>query len=175
MRTAERLLKILSGLERLGAFLAFLVLIGVVFLDVASREVTGTGLHWAMQVGVYANLVVVLLGIGITSAAGAHLRPRFADGWLPRAWDGVLGRLQEGVTGLFFAAFAIVGALVVAETRELGERAPVLGNLVWPLQALIPAVSAAGAVRHLIYSAWPALRPRQPAASPANPEASGPS
>jgi TRAP-type C4-dicarboxylate transport system permease small subunit len=160
MRTAaEKLLRILARAERLGAFLAFLVLIAVVFLDVASRELTGTGRHWAMQIGVYANLVVALLGIGVASAAGAHLRPQFADHWLPRSWEPRLAWLQDGVTSVFFCAFALVAVSVVAETRELGERAAVLGNLVWPLQALIPVVFGLAGLRHAIYAAWPELRP----------------
>ncbi len=170
MKTAERLLQLISGFERLGAVGAFLVLIAVVFLDVISREFTGTGLHWAMQVGVYANLIAVLLGTGIASAAGAHLRPQFADRWLPLSWDAVLARVQEVVTSLFFVGFAVVGFLVVAETRELGERAPVLGNLVWPLQALIPATFGLAAIRHGIYALWPVLRPTVPSAVESAPQ-----
>ena len=156
---AGRVLGIINSAERAIAFLAFMVLVLVVFLDVASREVTGTGLHWALQIGVYANLFVVMAGLGVAAANGAHLRPQFADGWLPRAWEPWLVRLQEAVTTLFFIGFALVGAIVVAETRELGERAPVLGNLIWPLQGLIPAAFLLAAIRHGFYAAWPDLRP----------------
>jgi TRAP-type C4-dicarboxylate transport system permease small subunit len=160
MPRAERFLALLARVERLAAFLAFAVLVAVVFVDVLNREVTGTGLHWALQIGVYANFVVVMLGIGVASAGGAHLRPQFADRWLPISWEPVLVRLQEAVTGLFFLGFAIVSATVVAETRLLEERAPVLGNLIWPLQALIPAVFVLATLRHGFYVVWPALRPR---------------
>ena len=159
MNAARQLLTWLARVERFVAFLAFLVLIAVVFLHVASRETTGTGLHWALQLGVYANYIVVMLGLGIASATGSHLRPRFADSWLPRSWDPVLIRLQQGVTSLFFLGFAVVGISVVAETRALAERAPVLGNLVWPLQALIPLVFGLAGVRHAVFGFWPALAP----------------
>lgn len=159
MRSAERILAVISRTERLVAFLAFLLLVAVVFLDVVNRELTGTGLHWALQIGVYANFIVVMLGIGVASAGGAHLRPQFADRWLPRRFEPVVVRLQEAVTSLFFLGFAIVGATVVEETRLLGERAPVLGNLVWPLQGLIPAVFLLATIRHGLYAVWPALRP----------------
>lgn len=160
MSLVSRLLALVSVFERVVSAAAFVVLITVVFLDVASREVTGTGLHWALQIGVYANLFVVMLGLGVASADGAHLRPQFADRWLPPAWEPVVTRLQEAVTGLFFAGFAVVAVIVVAETRDLGERAPVLGNLVWPLQAVLPAVFGLAAIRHSCYAWWPALRPR---------------
>lgn len=159
MPGAERLLGLISRVERLVASLAFLVLVAVVFLDVVNRELTGTGLHWALQIGVYANFVVVMIGIGVASAGGAHLRPQFADRWLPRRLDPVVTRLQEAVTGLFFLGFAIVGVAVVEDTRVLGERAPVLGNLIWPLQALLPAVFLLATIRHGLYALWPALRP----------------
>lgn len=83
---ARTLLEWLHRAEQLITFAAFLVMIVVVFADVVSREVTGTGLHWARQAGVYANIFVVMFGIGIASAEGAHLRPRFADNWLPAQW-----------------------------------------------------------------------------------------
>ena len=167
MGRAERLLALIARAERLAACLAFLLLVAVVFLDVVSRELTGTGLHWALQIGVYANFFMVMLGIGVASAGGAHLRPQFADRWLPRRFEPVVVRLQEAITGLFFLGFAIVGAVVVEETRLLGERAPVLGNLIWPLQAVIPSVFLLATIRHGLYAVWPALRPRPAGAFPA--------
>ena len=38
-----------------------MVLVAVVFGDVAAREITGTGLHWARQAGV-ASAVIFRLG-----------------------------------------------------------------------------------------------------------------
>ncbi|MDH5276463.1 MAG: TRAP transporter small permease [Gammaproteobacteria bacterium] len=166
MVRAERFLALIARAERLLACVAFLLLVAVVFLDVVNRELTGTGLHWALQIGVYANFFMVMLGIGVASAGGAHLRPQFADRWLPRRFEPVVVRLQEVVTSLFFLGFSIVGAIVVGETRLLGERAPVLGNLVWPLQGLIPAVFLLATIRHGLYAVWPALRPRSAGAFP---------
>ena len=90
MAGAESFLRSLARLERLVASLAFLLLVTVVFVDVVNRELTGTGLHWALQIGVYANFFVVMLGIGVASAGGAHLRPQFADHWLPARFEPVL-------------------------------------------------------------------------------------
>lgn len=167
---AGHFLQMLARAERLAASLAFLLLVTVVFVDVVNRELTGTGLHWALQVGVYANFFVVMLGIGIASGSGVHLRPQFADRWLPARFEPVLVRLQEALTGLFFLAFAIIGLGVVEETRLLGERAPVLGNLVWPVQALMPAVFLLAGIRHGLYALWPVLRPAPAGALPAGTE-----
>jgi TRAP-type C4-dicarboxylate transport system permease small subunit len=159
--TARRLLRLIAGGERVITFAAFLVMIAVVFADVVNREITGTGLHWARQAGVYAHIFVVMFGIGIASAEGAHLRPRFADRWLPRGWDPLLERLQELLMALFCLGFALVAASVVVETYELQERAVVLRNLVWPFQLIVPMVFLVAAVRHGLFAAFPQLRPAE--------------
>lgn len=145
--------------ERLVTFVAFMLMVAVVFADVASRELSGTGLHWARQAGVYANLVVVMFGMGLASADGAHLRPRFADGWLPAAWDPWLNRIREWLMALFCLAFAGVAAGVVADSYTMGERSAVLRLVVWPVQAVIPLAFGLAAVRHALFGCYPALRP----------------
>ena len=83
MLPAQTALKRLVKAEKWISFVAFTLLITVIFADVVSRELTGSGMHWARQVGVYANIFIVMAGFGLASASGQHLRPRFADGWLP--------------------------------------------------------------------------------------------
>jgi TRAP-type C4-dicarboxylate transport system permease small subunit len=152
-------LRQIERFERVVTFGCFLVLIAVVFADVVSREVLGTGLHWARQAGVWANLFVVMFGIGLASAAGAHLRPRFADNWLPARWSGALDRVQDGLMALFCCAFAVVAVGMVYDGWLLGERSAVLGIVVWPFQAIIPLVFAVATFRHGAYALYPALRP----------------
>jgi len=157
-----RVAGVLAGLasaERVISLAAFVLLIAVVFIDVLYRELTGTGLHWARQAGVYANLVVVLFGFGLASAGGTHLRPRFADHWLPATWTPAVIRLQEALMSGFCLGLGLVGITVVAETIALDERSPVLGNPIWPFQALIPLVLLVAALRHALYAAQPSLRP----------------
>jgi TRAP-type C4-dicarboxylate transport system permease small subunit len=154
----------IGRVERAVTFAAFLILIAVVFADVVSRQLTGAGLHWARQAGVYANIFVVMFGIGVASTHGAHLRPRFADGWLPARWEPVLGRIQEGLMALFCLGFAVVAIGVVMQSYELAERSVVLRIVVWPFQAVIPVVFLIAMFRHGIFSCFPALRPAGSAA-----------
>jgi TRAP-type C4-dicarboxylate transport system permease small subunit len=165
---AHGLLALLARVERGITFAAFLVLITVVFLDVVSRELTGSGVHWASQAGVYANVIVVMVGLGVASATGAHLRPRFADRWLPARFNALLERLQELLMALFCAAFAGLGVDIVLETWRLGEVSPVLGNPVWPVQLIVPLAFVIASLRHGLYALWPGLRP-VPANGPAGP------
>jgi TRAP-type C4-dicarboxylate transport system permease small subunit len=161
--SAGLFLRRVGALEKAVTFGAFIILIAVVFADVLSRELTGSGLHWARQAGVYANIFVVMIGIGIASAEGAHLRPRFADGWLPQSWDPVLIRLQEGLMALFCMAFAWVAAGVVLDSYLLSERSAVLQVVIWPVQSIIPLVFLMATIRHGLYGIFPGLRPVEPA------------
>jgi len=140
-------------------FGCFLVLIAVVFADVVSRESVGTGLHWARQVGVYANLIVIMFGLGLASAAGVHLRPRFADHWLPANWSDTLDRLRDAGMALFCLGFAVVATGIVYQGFELGERSAVLGIVIWPVQVVMPLVFIVATFRHGTYALYPGLRP----------------
>ena len=152
-------LRQIERVERVVTFGCFLVLIAVVFADVVSRESVGTGLHWARQVGVYANLIVIMFGLGLASAAGTHLRPRFADHWLPASWSGALDRLQDAGMALFCAGFAAVAIGIVYQGFMLGERSAVLGIVTWPVQAVMPLVFVVATFRHGAYALYPELRP----------------
>lgn len=127
---------------------AFAILASVIFADVLVREFTGSGLSWARQIGVYANVVVTIIGIGLASAGGTHLRPRFTDHWLPAAWDPWLTRIGELLTALFCLAFAWLALGVVRETYELDERSVVLRLVVWPFQSVLPIAFLLAALRH---------------------------
>lgn len=157
----ERYLRRLTLVESAITTGAFIVLIVLVFADVASRELTGAGLHWARQAGVYANIVVVMIGLGVASDSGAHLRPRFADGWLPASWSPVMARLQHALMSLFCLAFAIVAFGVVLDSMALGERSTALRVVVWPIQAVIPLAFFIAFVRHGLFACYPALAPEE--------------
>jgi TRAP-type C4-dicarboxylate transport system permease small subunit len=153
---------VLNGLQRLEKLLvvaAFLLLVVVVFGDVVSRELTGAGLYWASQVGVWANVLVVMAGFGLASADGAHLRPRFTDSWLPRSWEPALCRAQHLCMALFCVAIGMLAARVVFGTWQLGEVSLELFMPVWPVQLFLPLAFAAATVRHLLYAFFPELRP----------------
>lgn len=153
------LLAALHRVERTIVIVAFSGMVGVVFADVLAREVTGIGLPWARQVGVYFNIVVVMFGIGLASAAGSHLRPRFADGWLPARWEFQLAFLQHALFALFCVGFAAVATDMVITSVRLDERSEILRLPVWPIQAVIPLVFGIAALRHGIYAVRPELRP----------------
>ena len=157
--SARKILRTLSLFERWSCIVAFILLASVLFLDVLSRTLLGNGLNWSHQVGVYANIVVALLGIGLASAAGSHLRPRFADNILPRSFDKVMQHLEPLVTALVLFIFAVLASLLVLESYQLQERSTVLHSLLWPVQLLLPLAFYLAVARFLIYARYPVLQP----------------
>lgn len=156
---AASVLRAISRGERAVSFAAFVLLIAVLFGDVLSRELTGTGLTWARESGVLANLVLTLVGIGIASAEGTHLRPRFADGWLPSGWGVRIESFREWVMAGFCLVFAAISLAAAMETAALDERFSVLGWPVWTFQSVIPAVFVLAVIRHGLFALYPQLRP----------------
>ena len=158
---ARRLLSGLRGMEKILCVTAFALLVIIIFADVVSRELTNAGLYWAAQSGVWANVVIVMAGFGLASADGAHLRPRFADNWLPERWHRLLETLQHGVMSLFCAAAAWLACTVVIESWQLGEVSLDLFVPIWPVQGLLPLALVAAAMRHAIYALYADLRPSE--------------
>ena len=143
-------LKRLQQIESWLTCTAFFILVVVVFSDVVSRELTGSGLFWASQTGVWANVIIVMAGFGLASSEGAHLRPRFTDNWLPASWFTLLIRIQHLCMAGFCLGFGLLAARVVLGSYQLGEVSIDLFLPVWPVQLFIPAAFFAATLRHSI-------------------------
>jgi len=160
----SRLAALLSAIRRAEIFIttaAFVVLIVVIFADVIVRRVSGSGLIWAREVGVFANIVLTMVGIGVASASGAHLRPRFVDRWFPASWDFTLTRIQELLTAIAFGVLTYLSIKVLLETIALADTSTVLRIAVWPIQLCLPLAFGLGTLRHGLYSLVPELRPAE--------------
>lgn len=160
MEPAKKFLAFVSKMERAITLIAFAVMTLVIIADVFSRKLTGVGIAGAPRIGVFAMIATAFVSFGLASDARRHLRPRFADTWLPDHWDGAITRVQELLTAAFCLAFAVIGVGVVMETYALGEATRMLRIPVWPMQALIPAVFFVATIRHSIFGLIPALRPQ---------------
>ena len=167
---ARRLLGVISRFERMLCITAFAILVVVLFADVLSRELTAAGLHWASQIGVWANVAVIMAGVGLASASGAHLRPRFLDDLFPTTWNNALAFLQHFIMALFCVAIGWVSLSVVAESYRLGVVELTLFWPIWPVQALLPLAFFGAALRHLLYALFSRLRPADSGAFDINAE-----
>lgn len=162
---AARLLAALGWIERGLALAAFALMGCVVLADVVMRELAGAGIPGARELAVHAMVLLVLAAFGIATATRSHLRPRFADRWLPRSWERWMPRVADALAALALLALAILAAGMVATTAALAERSPVLGVPLWPLQSALPLALAISSLRHAAYARWPALAPAESGAA----------
>jgi TRAP-type C4-dicarboxylate transport system permease small subunit len=162
--TARRILHAINLGEKWLSVVAFSALVLIIFGDVVSRELTGAGLYWATQSGVWANVLIVMAGFGLASADGAHLRPRFADTWLPLRWLPTLETAQHAVMSLFCAAACWLASGVVLGSWQLGEVSLDLFLPIWPVQIFLPLALSLAALRHGIFALVAELRPQETAA-----------
>lgn len=160
MRFATLFLAGLVRVERLTVLAAFVVMTISLFLDVMLRETRGHGLIGAANVGVFAMIVVAMIGIGLASTAGTHLRPRFFDGLVPKRHDASMNRVADLLTAVFCAYFAWLGVITVGEAMAQGDVNPELRWPIWPFQAVIPLAFWIAALRHGLFALFPDLAPR---------------
>ena len=156
------------------AVAAFGFIAAILLLDVIGREFVGpvlrlvgldpgaTGIFAAQKLSVFALVIGSFVGIGIATATGSHIAPRFAYGWVPAAWGPFMDRLADVLTGIFLAAVAWYGFKFVGSSFKTDLRAPVLDWSVWPIQLSIPLGFLSAAGRYFFYAAWPALKPLPP-------------
>ena len=156
------------------AVAAFGFIAAILLLDVIGRELVGpllrlvglepgaTGIFAAQKLSVFALVIGSFAGIGIATATGSHIVPRFAHGWVPAAWGPAMDRLADVLTGLFLVALTWFGFKFVGSSFKTDLRAPVLDWSVWPIQLSIPLGFLSAAGRYFLYAVWPALKPQPP-------------
>jgi TRAP-type C4-dicarboxylate transport system permease small subunit len=159
MDAARRLLRGLWLLEATVCVLAFSITAVALMADVLGREFFGNGIFGAQRLAVWSTAVAGLVGFALVTAEAGHLRPRFADGWLPKAAEPYIDRLAELISAaicIFLGWYAID---FVRNSAALGERGMAIPILVWPIQMILPWMFFSSALRHLVFAAWPVLRP----------------
>ena len=153
------LLRLLQKVEQSVCIAAFAVLVSVLFADLIAREVSGSGLHWSSEAGVFANVFLVMAGFGLASADGSHLRPRFTDSLLPETWTPFLIRLGFVLTAIFCGGLCWYSSVVVVETAAFDERSIRIGLPVWLIQLALPLAFASAVIRNLCFAIYPSLAP----------------
>lgn len=161
MNAARTLLTLLRRLEHAGTALAFATMVAVLGWDILGRELLGGGKIWATPIAVYCNVFIAFIGMGVASAGGAHLRPKFLDGAAPRALDGLFNRFTDIGFALFSVGAGWLCLKVTQESVQLAETDPVLQWQVWPFQVILVVAFGIAAVRHGMYAAYPALKPKE--------------
>ena len=161
MDAVRRALLWLFWAEATLAVSAFLVVAVSLMSDVIGREFFGDGIFGAQRVAVWATAIAGLGGFALVTAQGGHLRPQFADKWLPASWEPVVLRVADLISASICLALAWFAWDFVMENRRLEERGMAIPILVWPIQLILPWMFASSALRYLVFAAFPPLRPEQ--------------
>ena len=162
MHASKKFLSYIRTAEQVVCFVAFAAMATILMIDVAMREFIGLGWYGAGQRAVFAMVIVVFLALGLATADGTHLRPRFADALIPARWEAAVNRFADLITAVFYIAVAVIAVFAVQETYRLDERSSTLRWPVWPFQAIIIVAFGLSGIRQVIYFVYPPLRPQDP-------------
>lgn len=159
METTRSVLKGLRYLEAFVCVVAFSTAVVALMSDVLGREVFGHGVFGAQRVAVWATAVVGLVGFALVTADAGHLRPQFADGWLPKSAEPAIGRVADVISALICGFLGVYAVEFVRSSYQLGERGVGITIEVWPLQIILPWMFLSSAFRYLCFAVFPALKP----------------
>lgn len=160
----ERARKFLRALFSVMAAVStsFYGLLAVVLIyEIVSRNLFDHSLFWASRVAVFAMIIGGNFGLALATAAGAHIRPRIADSWLPARWNATVDRISDVIAGLVMLAVGVLSALYSLESFDFDREAETLPWPVWPIQAVIALGYLVAALHYFVFAIYPALRPAQ--------------
>lgn len=160
-RWAERVLAYVFALESVIAVVGYAIVAGLLVVDVALRELVGTSVYGAQRISVYVMIITGFLGLGLASAQGRHLRPRFADGLIPTGLTQAATRLGDLIMTAVLLGFAWIGVRFVLEAHEFEDMARIIDIPLWYLHLIVPYAFATTALRYALFALYPALRPEE--------------
>ena len=99
------------------------------------------------------------IGLSLATAANAHLRPQFADAWLPKRFWPFIERFGDVLSAAIFGAMGVIATMYLSDTYINGDRAAVLYWSLWPIQLILPYAFYSSAVRHAAFAYRPSLKP----------------
>ena len=159
MHAIRRLLKWLWYVEATVCVVAFSVAAVALIADVLGREFFGDGIFGAQRVAVWATAIAGLVGFALVTAERGHLRPQFADGWIPARFNTHMDRFAELVSAAICIYLGTYAIEFVQSSAQLGERGLAIPILVWPIQIILPWMFFSSALRHIVFAIWLELRP----------------
>lgn len=159
MLVARRFLAILFRVEAAVAALAFLTIALLLMADVTSRELAGSSIWGAQRISVYLMIVTGFLGLGLAADRGRHLRPRFADGLIPRSFTKAANRIGSLIMFAVFSWFAWLSVGFVMSAYKYGDLARTIKTPLWMIEMIVPYAFVSIALRYLFFAIWPALKP----------------
>lgn len=159
MALAEKFLKWLKAIEVFVCVVAFSAAAVSLVADVLAREFFGNGIFGAQRFAVWATAIAGLIGFALVTSENGHLRPQFADKWIPDSLTPYIDRIADWISVIVFVGLGIYAVDFVLSSYRLDERGMAIPISVWPIQLILPWMFFSSALRHAAFALWPALRP----------------
>ncbi|MBK7262066.1 MAG: TRAP transporter small permease [Rubrivivax sp.] len=133
------------------------LLVAITLLNVVTRYLTAQSFAWTEEISIFLMVVMTLAGAGAAAARDRHIRIEFFYEGGSAKRRRTLRIVACCVTGMLFAALALLSARMVADELRWGETTMGLGVPRWWYTIAIPLLSAAVAARCLAL-AWRTAR-----------------
>ena len=155
----SKLLLWMQRVESVIATIAYAIVAGLLLGEIVAREVFASSIWGSQRMAVFAAIFAGFLGLTLTTGVNGHLRPQFADRWVPERFDSMVSRFGDFLSAFIFLTMAWFAASYVGETYANGDQAAVLYWTLWPLQLVLPYAFISCAVKHIVFGLDPALKP----------------
>ncbi len=131
--------------------LAFITMLGVMFVQVTSRYALGVGVPWTDETSRFLYITQIFLGVAVAQRYGAHIRITIMMDLLPPR----LRRAAEAFSDIL--VLVITFALIVGAYRMMGRTSGVLASTLPVSMAMIYAVQGLGILLYALLVARDAL------------------
>lgn len=160
MATVQKLLKWLKTLEATICVIAFSAAAIALIADVLAREFFGNGIFGAQRFAVWATAIAGLIGFALVTSEAGHLRPQFADKWIPASLNPLVDRFADVLSALIYIGLGVYAFDFLRSSYALGERGMAIPIKVWPIQIILPWMFFSSALRHIAFAIWPEVKPQ---------------
>ena len=149
----------LSRIEAVMAVAAYAFVACLLFSEIVAREIFTSTIWGSQKMAVFGAIFAGFLGFTLATATNSHLRPRFADNWLPAPWNQTINRIGDVISALVIGGLGIVSVFYLSDTIANSDRVAVLYWPLWPLQIVLPYSFFSSALRHAAFACLPDLKP----------------
>ena len=157
----KRFFHLLYRFEATFAALAYIIVVVAMLADVVAREFFETSLMHSSKIALFSAIFAGMLGLGLATSSGTHIRPKFTDNVLPHAWQALLQRLGDVLSGCLFLLAGYISFELVRSSYEIGFLVPVVDWPLWWFQTIMPYAFCSNALRHFGFAVMPTLKPAE--------------
>ncbi|GHB17461.1 hypothetical protein GCM10007094_01170 [Pseudovibrio japonicus] len=157
----KRFFHLLYRVEATLAATAYVIVVLAMLIDIIGREFFDLSLMHSSKVALFSAIVAGMLGLGLATSSGTHIRPRITDHLLPEGWKIPLQRLGDAISAGVFLFAGYISFELVRSSYEIGFLVPVVDWPLWWFQSIMPYAFCSNALRHVSFALSPALKPAE--------------